>query len=184
MKQLLLCILIIFLTVPAFAQYEPVEYESPKPEWRDKLGIGGGLGLSFGTITNVDLSPRIEYQVFNRLSVGIGGSYIYYNNKYYHFKTTLYGMSAFTSFTLIKDLRDILPFENPGSVLLHVEANWLNLDPAMDFYSYSSENRKVLAVSAPGRNWFLKCRSVKVPMAFFIFSITLTNVCIRHIQIL
>lgn len=58
---------------------------------------GGGLGLQFGTITLIDISPHAAYQVNKNLSAGLGVSYQYYKDKRFQqsFSTDVYGGRIF-----------------------------------------------------------------------------------------
>jgi hypothetical protein len=128
----------LILPISVFSQYGlPVDDEPLT--WRDKLHFGGGIGLGFGTVTQVDISPRIEYELIPRLSAGLGANYLYYNNKFYQYKTSLYGIGPYLNFVLVKDIRKILPFLNPTSLVIHAESSFLNLHPDMDFTAYRTE---------------------------------------------
>ncbi len=130
MKVYFSLIIGIFLAVSVQAQYGVAKEKSA---WYENFRFGGGFGLRLGTITQVDLSPRVEYLATDRLSFGVGGTYLYYNNKTYLYETSIYGVGAFADFAIIKDLNSILPFGSGTALLLHAEANYLNLDPDMDF---------------------------------------------------
>lgn len=53
---------------------------------RDRLYFGGGLGLSFGTVTAIQVDPFVGYKVDpdGKFSVGLGGSYWYYQDTRYN----------------------------------------------------------------------------------------------------
>ncbi|MFO7880858.1 MAG: hypothetical protein ACQES0_09625 [Bacteroidota bacterium] len=140
MKKILL---IIAISVAAchlsVAQYK-LDDDDDKPSLQERLRFGGGLGLSFGNITMVDISPRVSYMIHPRWFAGLGGNYLYYKNNYYQFSTNMYGFSAFSNFALIKDFSDILPLgAGGGSLLIHAEANLINMDPEMDWTSQRDE---------------------------------------------
>src|SRR6187401_1866071 len=63
------------------------EEEKPKIPFKDRVFIGGGLALSFGSYTYVGVSPIIGYRVTPRLTSGIGGSYYYWRDNYYNYET-------------------------------------------------------------------------------------------------
>jgi hypothetical protein len=130
MRIILGLIVGVFLSLSVNAQYGIVE---EKNAWHENFRFGGGFGLRFGTITQIDLSPRIEFIATERWSFGVGGTYLYYNNKAYFYKTSIYGFNAFTDFAIINDLSSVLPIGSGTALLLHAEANYLNLDPDMDF---------------------------------------------------
>ena len=60
----------------------PANAVKPKKDWKDRIFFGGGLGASFGNNnTYVEVSPLVGYRITERLSAGIGVSYIYSNRK-------------------------------------------------------------------------------------------------------
>ncbi|MGM0650766.1 MAG: hypothetical protein ACQES1_09710 [Bacteroidota bacterium] len=138
MKKLLL-IIILFL-VPAAVVFAQYSLEETKPTFRERLRFGGGLGLSFGNITLVDVSPRLSYMIHPRWYAGIGVNYLYYNNKYYDFYAHMYGATLYNNYALLQDFGDVLPTgENSGSLLIHAEANVINMGPQMDFSNQHDE---------------------------------------------
>lgn len=130
MKKIVIISVFLLFAKLTFAQYGLAE---PKENWRNKIHVGGGLGLSFGTITQVDISPSVAYDLTSRLSVGFGASYLYYKNKIYSFETSVFGFGPYADFAVVKNLSDILPVAEGTALTLHAEANYLNLDPNMDF---------------------------------------------------
>ncbi len=71
----------------------------PKPRFVDKLSFGGSMGLSFGTITFVQLNPRIGYELSKNTLAGIGFTYIYLNDKRFNpaFEQSIFGFSPFVN---------------------------------------------------------------------------------------
>lgn len=62
-----------------------------------RLYYGGGLGATFGTITSVQVSPRIGYRIMHRWSAGVGVHYQYYkDNRFPSFDTHIYGGNLHT----------------------------------------------------------------------------------------
>ncbi len=84
--------------------------------------IGGNLGLQFGTITILDISPYIGYELTNYLSMGAGFTYQYFRdgrgeNKY---SSSMYGGRLFSSVKIIPEIfayaeYEILNLEIPNS---------------------------------------------------------------------
>jgi hypothetical protein len=76
-----------------------------KRKLKDNISLGGNIGLSFGDITFINLSPRIGYKVNEKLSSGVGITYQYLNDKRYDpdFISSIYGGSIFSTFTVIED---------------------------------------------------------------------------------
>lgn len=59
---------------------------------------GGNIGLQFGTITLLDLSPYLGYYLTNELVAGVGVTYQYYKNSYYNYTTDIYGGRLFSRY--------------------------------------------------------------------------------------
>ena len=82
-----------------FTPTEPKKQKKPFWSW-DRVYMGGGLGLQFGTITLVNIAPDIGYKITERYSAGIGVRYIYFADKRYSppFELNIYGGSVFNRF--------------------------------------------------------------------------------------
>jgi hypothetical protein len=78
----------------------------------------------------------------NRLSVGIGGNYSWTKSNYYNYTIQTYGGNTFASFTLIKDLGEVLPFRDNGAILVYGELSLINIS---DFYEILPSGREVWA---------------------------------------
>jgi hypothetical protein len=77
-----------FSTLIAFPGHSQTNNERNKPRFSDKLVYGGSLGLQFGTLTLIDLSPVVGYRLTERLETGIGFTYKYYRYKDYWYDNT------------------------------------------------------------------------------------------------
>lgn len=68
-----------------------------------KFFLGGNLGLQFGSVTLIDVSPLVGYRLTEQIDIGVGATYKYYNNKdyllyynqYYGVESNIYGGSIF-----------------------------------------------------------------------------------------
>lgn len=74
--------------------------------FKERVFVGGGINLSFGTVTNIGVEPLVGYKIDrdNRWSVGLGGSYNYYrssNYGQYVYETSIYGYKAFTRYKIL-----------------------------------------------------------------------------------
>ncbi len=49
----------------------------------DKLFYGGNLGLQFGTVTRIDISPMLGFKVTEKFTPGLGFIYQYMNDRNY-----------------------------------------------------------------------------------------------------
>ncbi|MBP7464236.1 MAG: hypothetical protein KA793_07850 [Bacteroidales bacterium] len=140
MKAIRLLVLTTFFLFPVCFLHAQYLEDSPTPKQR--IFYGGNFGMNFGTVTVLDISPEIGYRISNRLSAGLGATYIYYRDNVSDEVFNIWGLRQFASFTLIKDFSNILPFgTETGGLLLYGELNSMNL--------YNS----FLNPSEPGRYW-------------------------------
>ncbi|HNR21109.1 MAG TPA: hypothetical protein PKN75_13850 [Bacteroidia bacterium] len=116
--------LIILFGSNAYSQNDTI-MPAPKDKvpFKDRLVYGGNLGLQFGTVTYIDISPTIGYKITEKFHAGIGATYIYYSEKYpltngqtYTYKTDIYGGKVFTRYYVLENL------------FLHHETEVLNLE--------------------------------------------------------
>jgi hypothetical protein len=102
---------------------------------RERIFVGGYIGLQFGTITSVNISPTIGYRLSNKLSAGVGGTYQYYRNRGWllvsdvSYSTHIYGGSVFARYLITRQF------------FAHGELEALNLDSRIGFSANPSENR-------------------------------------------
>jgi hypothetical protein len=111
MKKVLLLLAILF-SMNAFSQDK--EILEPQGDFFDRFVFGGGLGLQFGTLTFIDISPMIGYRITDRLETGIGLTYKYYKyNDFYTDQTTgqkvdlksdMYGASIYTRYHILENV--------------------------------------------------------------------------------
>jgi hypothetical protein len=95
-----------------------------KPPLADRLFFGGNLGLSFGDVTHIDISPLIGYKLTPQLIAGLGITYQYFQDNNYTpvYKNNVYGGRLFGRYyTRIR-------------VFLHTEYETLRYD---DYYDPS-----------------------------------------------
>jgi hypothetical protein len=123
-------------------------FENPpkKESFKDKLFFGGGLGLQFGQVTLIDVSPIIGYKLTNRLQPGIGLTYSYCNYKTNNIpiEYSTYGGNVFTRFFL---------FDN---IFAHVEAEYLNIKVYTFSGSSYRTNRQWIDSYLVGAGYFQK----------------------------
>lgn len=126
MKKLVLISVVLFLLMP-FAPAQAQYLDDGATPWQ-RVFYGGNLGMNFGAVTVIDVSPEIGYRITNRLSAGLGATYIYYRNNVSDEVFNIWGLRQFASFTLIKDFSNILPFgKDIGGLLLYGEINSMRL---------------------------------------------------------
>lgn len=115
MKKALLLHVLLLCGATACAQYVPqdtvgttarTDKKDPRP-FKDRIWFGGGVGLSFGTVTAIQVDPMIGYKVDQKgkLSVGLGGSYWYFNdNRFANGSFSAFGYRVFTRYRVIQPL--------------------------------------------------------------------------------
>lgn len=90
------------------------------------------IGLWFGSYTNIEAAPQLGYHLTDRLSVGVGPHYSYYqnNNQYsqFNFSTHIWGIKSFSRFSLIRDAPKILPFYLFDELFAHFEYERTSLE--------------------------------------------------------
>ena len=64
---------------PRSEQKAPLQKQK-NPIW-DRISVGGYIGIQFGTITNIDITPIVTYRVAPPFFVGVGFTYMYYRYK-------------------------------------------------------------------------------------------------------
>lgn len=60
---------------------ETKTYKEAVP-FKDRFFTGGGFGLSFGTLTNIQLSPVLGFKVTDWFATGVGLTYIYLGDRF------------------------------------------------------------------------------------------------------
>jgi hypothetical protein len=107
-KKLLIIITVsIFLSLSLNATAQTIRTpQKQKTDIMSRLKFGGYLGLQFGTITAIDVSPLVIYQANKWFYPGIGFSYLYYSDKRYvpEYTSSYYGPRVFASFFIWQDL--------------------------------------------------------------------------------
>ena len=115
MRSFLLSISIVIFAFGTSAQYVPeddttrttrTDRKDPRP-LKDRIWFGGGIGLSFGTVTAIQVDPMIGYKVDQKgkFSVGLGGSYWYFNdNRFADASFSAFGYRTFTRYRVIQPL--------------------------------------------------------------------------------
>jgi len=76
----------------------------PAPAGPSKWFYGGGLGISFGAVDYVSISPMIGYHVIPRLDVALQPFYSYTNYDYNDFTANNYGADLIARFKAFRRL--------------------------------------------------------------------------------
>jgi hypothetical protein len=119
---------------------------------RDKIFFGGNFGLQIGTITNVEVSPIVGYNVTPKFAAGVGLRYEFLKNSsknfgYLPYETNIYGGSVFTRYMLFKNTGEQLNLGIINSIFAHAEYEFLSLERKYFEYPPSSEEGRFLAHS-------------------------------------
>jgi len=130
---------IFFFSFSAFGQQkndDDKNTENTEEETKEPYFFwGGNLLLAFGNLDLVDINVLFGNQLTERISLGIGGKYQYYNEKRNfdpdnisssNFEAHTYGGSVFLQFAVVKDFREILPLKTQSGIILHAEYELLN----------------------------------------------------------
>lgn len=105
---------------------------------RERIFVGGYIGLQIGTITAIVISPTVAYRFTNRFSMGVGGTYQYYRDRgwgispEFSTSTNIIGGNIFARYSITRQFFAQTEFEA------------LNLDSQMGFNTGSP---------ADGRFW-------------------------------
>lgn len=122
MKRLTLILLTILLGTAAQSQqvynssggnkYTKKKKQDAKGFDPQKLIIGGGLGLGFGTVTTVNVSPIVGYRFTEKFAAGVGIGYNYvksknffrYGNQNFDYKASIYSASAWGRYLVFNNV--------------------------------------------------------------------------------
>ena len=132
MGMLFLLVVVVSLAPQdLFAQKAKKEKrQREKPEITKRVYFGGYLGMQFGTVTDIILSPMVGYRFTPRLNAGVGFTYEYYQDNTWtpKYSTSLYGPRVFARYLLIASFSNVLPVDYNGGIFLHTEYETLNMD--------------------------------------------------------
>ncbi len=96
------------LAMAAVGQGDPMRTPPGPRSLGDRIWFGGGVGLSFGTVTAIQVDPLVGYKIDpeGKLSLGVGGSYWYFRDNRFAppIEFTGYGYRTFTRYRIIEQL--------------------------------------------------------------------------------
>jgi hypothetical protein len=98
--------------------------EEPK-SFEDRLRLGGSFGLRFGSVTHVNISPSVGYELTNRLVAGVGGSFMWYKYRYYDTNTIYYGGRTFLMYSVIPQLNLNAEYEALNVEKAYQKRTWI-----------------------------------------------------------
>ncbi len=124
MVFILLLASFLLFSESSYAQRE----DSDTPSIRERMFYGGGLGLQFGTVTDIEVSPLVGIWLRPRWAVAAGPEYTYYKDPAN--STSIYGVTTYIQFVFIKDFNSVIPIGLHYGFYLHAENDLLNLESA------------------------------------------------------
>jgi hypothetical protein len=95
------------------------------PPVMERLFYGGSLGLMFGTITDIQVSPVIGFWILPRVALAVGPTYRYYKDQFN--RTAIYGGKSYLQFVVVQDINSVIPVGVHTGIFLHVEDELLSL---------------------------------------------------------
>lgn len=143
----------LFLAFNCCSSLQAQEYKPELPsKFSDRIFFGGNMGLQFGDITLVDVSPMVGYRITSNVAAGVSLTYKYYHIKKYFYNqytysfedmtSNIYGGSIFARYYFVENL------------FAHAEYEYL-------LYSYDD-----FRPNATGSNFEKYARTVDVPGLF------------------
>lgn len=82
--------------------------------FKDRIYYGGGLGLTFGTITSININPMVGYKFTPKFSGGVSIMYQYFkrNDDLYDYESNSYGASVFSRYRIVEQLYAHVEYAN------------------------------------------------------------------------
>jgi len=127
LKLLSSLLLLILISDVSFGQ---VSTTTKKQDAWERVSVGGNLGLQFGTVTAIDISPEVMVRVVDQLHLGVGFSYDYLqtkdyfwdspNQNYLDYKANVFGGRFFARYYLRSIFDNFL-----GNFFAHAEYEYL-----------------------------------------------------------
>lgn len=98
------CLSLFLVQQTCFGQAE--DTKEAKQIKSDKFFTGGNFGLQFGSLTLINLSPLLGYNVSEKFKAGVGGTYIYLNDNSNlgGYTANTYGGRVFVRYQFIESL--------------------------------------------------------------------------------
>jgi len=101
-RIIVVIIISLFFSINTSAQQKNIEN---KGSFKDRIFLGGNLGLQFGTITLIEISPLLGYKITDDFSAGIGFTYQYYKDTRFNpdYSTNIFGGRIFARYYIYQD---------------------------------------------------------------------------------
>ena len=120
--KLLPIILFCAFLIPINSVYSQSPNTGQKPSFKERLSLETNFGLQFGTITLVDISPNLTYNITQNLIGGLGLSYLYYNDSRFSpsYSSSIYGGRLFARYFVFENIFAHAEYE----LLSYKAASW------------------------------------------------------------
>jgi len=119
-----------FLLLNSFSLKSGEDIDVRDLSYKERIFVGGYIGLQFGSYTFIDVSPLAGYRITNRISAGIGGTYQYMNDNYWGYgSTNIFGGSLFARISIIPQL-----FVHGEFEMLNLESGYFTENPEKRFW--------------------------------------------------
>jgi len=120
-------LVLIFLCISMFSIVLSGQEHKNKEK---KFVFGGMVGLTFGTVTSVEISPVAGYYITPRLLASLGLSYQYYRETLNRstFSSNIFGIRTAMTYAVIDNIGKNLAFKTNFGLITHIEYELLNLD--------------------------------------------------------
>ncbi len=126
---LILCLIFLLSQLSLMLSGQESQVKKKQVFW-NRVSVGGNLGLQFGTVTAIDVSPEVMIRVVDQFHLGVGFSYDYLqtkdyfwddtNQKWLDFKANVYGGRFFARYYLRSLFNNFL-----GNFFAHAEYEYL-----------------------------------------------------------
>ncbi len=120
----------------------------------ERIRLGGSFGLSFGSITNINISPMLGLQATDKLTVGAGVIYQYYKSNLtgFNYKSNIFGGRAFAMYSIISGVSAHAEYESINRNYIDAGTGaskpiWLNSFLVGGTYSQPTGGRLIRAVN-------------------------------------
>jgi len=122
---------------PVRKEVQPVEDKAPIEKqklesdlknlpFKERIRLGGSFGLSFGTFTNINVSPMAGYQITEKLVGGVGATLMWFKSSYYNYNTINYGGRAFLMYQIFPVVNIIAEYETLNVPMSYQKRTWLS----------------------------------------------------------
>ena len=115
-KRIYIILFLSLLSGNSFSQDAPKRPERPKVPFGERIFIRPDLGLQFGSVTIINVAPKVGYRITEKFAAGLGATYIYLSDKRfkslgYIYETNVYGGSLFSQYQLFEQIQAYAEYE-------------------------------------------------------------------------